>query len=104
MTTKMNIKSIDELNVDTYAKIIVEMMKDYKITMFDALLWDFESSLMVSAENIYDKRGLPGLESAFRNYLENNGIALASDKDFYADIFMGRSNNMELKVAKTPSK
>lgn len=92
------------LTGDSYAEIIVGMMKDYNITMFDALLWDFESTLLHNAESLYESKGIKALENAFRRYLTDNGIDAEKDKDFYADIFMGRSNNMELGIAKTNSK
>lgn len=87
----------------TYAEIIIGMMNDYNITMFDALLWDFESypSIGSSAENFYARSGIEALELAFREYLLLNGITDQKDKDFYTDIFMGRKNNMELCRAKT---
>lgn len=84
-----------------YAEIIVGMMKDYNITMFDALLWDFESYPFAfgNAEKIYKQSGAAILESTFRKYLTLNGVTTETDKDFYTDIFMGRKNNMELRSA-----
>jgi hypothetical protein len=90
-------------NNKTYAEIIVDMMNDYNITMFDALLWDFESYPFVgfSAEKLYTRSGIEALELTFRDYLVLNGITDQKDKDFYTDIFMGRKNNMELRRAET---
>lgn len=94
------------LDNNTYAEIIIGMMKDYKITMFDALLWDFESYPFVfgNAEKIFENKGAAILESTFRKYLSLNGITSEADKDFYTSIFMGRENNMELKSAQARSK
>lgn len=94
------------LDNNTYAEIIIGMMKDYKITMFDALLWDFESYPFVfgNAEKIFENKGAAILESTFRKYLSLNGITSEADKDFYTGIFMGRENNMELKSAQARSK
>lgn len=88
---------IKEINGDTFAERIVGMMADYKATMFDALLWDFESFCGVhGAEQIYNVDGMEALERKFRVYLVKNGIDIPKDEDFYTDIFMGRSNNMGL--------
>jgi len=88
---------IKEINSDTYAERIIGMMADYKATMFDALLWDFESFCgLHGAEAIYNVDGMKALERKFRVYLVKNGIESSKDEDFYTDIFMGRSNNMEL--------
>ena len=92
------------MNSNAFAEIIVGMMKDYKITMFDALLWDFESTLPISAEELYDSQGVVILENTFRKYLVNNGIKTEKEKTFYSDIFMGRSSNMGLTVVKTDKK
>lgn len=85
----------------TYTEAIVGMMKDYNITMFDALLWDFESYPFVfgDAEKIFKNSGGAILESIFHKYLTLNGITSEADKNFYAGIFMGRENNMELRDA-----
>lgn len=82
----------------TFAERMIGMMKDYNITLFDALLWDFES-YYVDATKIYSTHGIRTLENTFIQYLEENG-ALAGEKSFYTEIFMGRSENMELKDAK----
>ena len=97
---------IKKINADTYAERIVGMMADYKATMFDALLWDFESFCgLHGAEAIYNVDGMKALERKFRVYLVKNGIEDSKDEDFYADVFMGRSNNMKLgKNAKEQSK
>lgn len=85
----------------TFAKVIIGMMKDYNITMFDALLWDFESYPFVfgNAEKIYERSGAAILEATFKKYLTLNGVTAEEDKEFYTDIFMGRKNNMELGSA-----
>jgi len=97
---------IKEINSDTFAKHIVGMMVDNKVTMFDALLWDFETFCGIhSANSIYEADGLNSLERRFRVYLVKNGIRTEKDEDFYTDIFMGRSNNMGLvKDAKEQNK
>ena len=88
---------IKEINADTYAERIVGMMADYKATMFDALLWDFESFCgLHGPEAIYNVDGMKALERKFRVYLVKNGIVNSNDEDFYADVFMGRKSNMEL--------
>jgi hypothetical protein len=94
------------LDNKTYAETIVGMMKDYDITMFDALLWDFESYPFVfgNAEKIFKNKGAAILESTFRKYLTLNGITSEADKNFYTGIFMGRENNLELKSAQARSK
>ena len=83
------------MNQRPFEKNIIDMMVEYDITMFDALLWDFEASLLEDAERIYERNGFEVLESEFRKYLTNNEV-LFERKDFYADIFMGRAANMEL--------
>lgn len=88
---------IQEVNGDTYAERIVGMMADYNATMFDALLWDFESFCELSdPSQIYEIDGIKSLERRFRVYLVRNGIEDVKDEDFYTDIFMGRSHNMGL--------
>jgi propanediol dehydratase small subunit len=85
------------MNIDnTFEKHVVGMMADYDITMFDALLWDFESYLTQDADIIYEKAGAAVLENKFRKYLELNEVP-SDRREFYADIFMGRASNMELK-------
>lgn len=88
---------LQEINSDTYARRIVGMMADYEITMFDALLWDFDSFCKrQDASAIYEDKGAVVLERMFRKYLVTNGIEDSRDQDFYTDMFMGRSNNMGL--------
>ena len=95
---------IKEINSDAFAERIVGMMADYEITMFDALLWDFES-FGFDSEQLFKSRGINSLERSFRVYLVKNGIENVKDEDFYTDIFMGRSNNMGLtKNAKAENK
>jgi len=103
---KTIIEDITMLDKNTYAETIIGMMKDYNITMFDALLWDFESYPFVfgNAENVFKNKGAAILESTFRKYLSFNGITEQGDKDFYAGIFMGREKNMELRNAQARSK
>lgn len=88
---------IEQVTADTFADRIVGMMADYKITMFDALLWDFETFCGLSdPASIYQFDGLNSLERRFRVYLVRNGIENIQDEDFYTDVFMGRSHNMQL--------
>jgi len=89
------------MNQESFEKTIVGMMAEYDITMFDALLWDFETFLLDDAEKLYTKSGAAMLENRFRKYLTDSGVSFER-KDFYADIFMGRSANMGLSInAKT---
>jgi hypothetical protein len=106
MILKKTIEELKMLDNKTYAETIVGMMKDYNVTMFDALLWDFESYPFVAgnAEKIFANSGAAILESTFRKYLSANGITSDADKEFYTGIFMGRENNMELKNAQTSTK
>lgn len=83
----------------TYAEYIISMMKDNDISMFTALLWDFEAFLYGDATSLYNAKGGSILENTFRKYLTCNGLTQTADKDFYADIFMGRTTNMELRDA-----
>ena len=83
------------MNQESFEKAIIGMMADYKITMFDALLWDFETFLLDDAEKLYTKSGAAMLENRFRKYLTDSGVS-SGRKDFYADVFMGRAANMEL--------
>ena len=92
---------IEEINSDSYAKAIVGMMADYEITMFDALLWDFESYCgLTDAANIYHVDGLQSLERRFRVYLVRHGVEDIKDEDFYTDLFMGRTHNIGLRRVK----
>ena len=84
-----------ELNTETFASRIIGMMADYNITMFDALLWEFEG-FGFNAEKIYEKNGLKTLEFRFRNMLTKNGLK-EDDQGYYVGIFMGTENNVELK-------
>lgn len=98
---------IKEINTESFSERIIGMMNDYDITMFDALLWDFES-FGFDLNKIVEGRGVTSLERSFRVYLVKNGIEDSKDEDFFADVFMGRSNNMKLgknvKDAKEQSK
>lgn len=82
----------------TFSERIIGMMKDYNITMFDAMLWDFES-FYGDANEMFWKKGKDILEATFGQYLDENGVE-QNHQAFYIDIFMGRSENMELKDAK----
>ena len=82
-------------NPPTFSERIIGMMKDYDITMFDSLLWDFES-FYGDANEMFWKNGKDVLENTFNQYLCENGVA-EDYCAFYTDIFMGRSENMELK-------
>ena len=89
------------MNQESFEKTIIGMMAEYDITMFDALLWDFETFLLDDAEKMYIDSGAAMLENRFRKYLSDSGVS-SERKDFYADVFMGRAANMELNAnAKT---
>lgn len=86
---------IKEINGDNFARRMVGMMVDYDITMFDALLWDFEA--YNNADKIYESHGAKTLERKFKRWLMGNGIRDAKDMDFYTGVFMGTGSNFELK-------
>lgn len=74
---------------------IIGMMIDYKISMCEALVWDFEGC-MNDIPRLYRKGGDEFVESKFRNYLSDNGMT-CDEAQYYTDIFMGREEDMELK-------
>lgn len=83
-----------------FANRIVGMMADYKITMREALLWEYECVL---GKNTNELNPLLA-EFSFVNFLDSNGINNPGDVKFYTDIFMQRANDMELTIAKTETK
>jgi hypothetical protein len=85
-----------EPTIEVFTKSIITMMIDYELTMFDALLWDFEG-FGYETEKLNQVHGALGLEKYFRSYLLKNGIDDRPNIDFYADIFMGRSANLCVK-------
>ena len=81
-----------EKSLSIFNDRIVTMMKDYQISMRQALEWDFEGF-----ENILQQSWEENmLEHDFKYYLWQNGIR-DDYWPFYADIFMGRANDMGLK-------
>lgn len=82
------------LNRETFNDRIMGMMADYEIPMSKALFWDFES-FGFTAEIIYAKHGMKGLENRFRTYLVRNGII--DSNSFYTDIFLGRDSDRILR-------
>ena len=86
-----------EGNSENLAKRIIGMMNDYDVTMFDALLWDFEALARVpNAEKFWEKFGTEALERRFRQYLNMSGVS-KDHHDYYTGIFMGTTPNVELK-------
>jgi hypothetical protein len=86
----------DAENLEDYNTRIVGMMMDYGISMSDAILWDFET-FQRSIKEIFELGGDAYVEHEFYHYLWQNGINKPSDGKFYADMFMGRTNDLILK-------
>lgn len=84
----------------TFEQRIVTMMRDYSITFFDALLWEFEC-VYADAEKLFKRAGHEGLEYTFRDFLKQNGVTIKADLDYYTGIFMGREENLVLYSKKS---
>ena len=83
--------------VESFNERILGMMADHRISMSEALWWDFEGVFYVKTEDVYKRGGFKLVEQQFRNYLINNGLTKQENLDFYADIFMGRREDLELR-------
>lgn len=94
----MDLKEFEqnENPLKTYGGRIVGMMKDYGITMLEAITWDFEH-FMGSPHTIYHHYGTNGLRNAFDVYMNINEV---EDGKFYKDIFFGISSDFMLKRGK----
>lgn len=85
-----------QATADTFGRRMIGMMSDYDITMFDALLWDFEGfGDGCDSEVLFETKGLEALEKRFRQYLAKCGLEEGS-QDYYVGIFMGFTPNVEL--------
>lgn len=83
--------------VEQFNERIIGMMADNGIPMSEALWWDFEGVFYVDTIALYKTGGFKLVEKQFRNYLINNGLNKQENLDFYADIFMGRSEDLGLR-------
>lgn len=71
---------------------LVTMMKDYNISLNEAMEWDFEGF-----HNDVDRSEAEGmLEPDFHYYLFQNKVD-PSHYCWYTDIFMGRQSDMKLR-------
>ena len=83
--------------VESFNERILGMMADHCIPMSEALWWDFEGVFYVKTTDVYKRGGFDLVEKQFRNYLINNGLTKQENLDFYTDIFMGRSEDLQLR-------
>lgn len=83
--------------VESFNERILGMMADHRIPMSEALWWDFEGVFYVKTTDVYKRGGFDLVEKQFRNYLINNGLTKQENLDFYTDIFMGRSEDLQLR-------
>jgi hypothetical protein len=94
MTYEIKIKGGDPLKI--FSDRIFGMMKDYEVSMGEALWWDFEGFHHNTLE-YYKRGGMELVEEKFHIYLEQNKIVEQGHKSFYVEIFMGRDDDIMLK-------
>lgn len=77
---------------ENFNRRLISMMKEYGITLSDALEWDFEG--FGNIVEVSEDEGM--LEADFSYYLSQNGV----DPDawsWYTDVFMGKIADLRLK-------
>lgn len=80
------VKSLRLLNLSVFNERLVSMMKDYTITLKQAIIWDMEGF------DSYDYRK----DTHLQHYLIVNGIVDVEDRLFYLKIVKGLSPDIKL--------